>query len=276
MIIAINFSDEKYRDAQSLNSKTAIKYGADKVIEYTPKDIDLEYKKKNENHLKYKRGYGYWFWKPYIISKTLEKINDGDFVIYTDSGAAYINDIKIFINIMNRDNIDIMCFCINQIEKNWTKRDAFILLDSDIKEYTDTNQICTGYIVIRKNNKSINVIKEYMNAVMDLRIVSDEDNVLGHDNYDGFVENRHDQSAWSLICKKHGIKPYRDPSEFGIKDNVNMDVFPKDVLERSTYPQMIESHRNANIKYFFELNIATKWYQKIEKMVYNKIKRIIK
>ena len=39
------------------------------------------------------RGAGYWIWKPYIIWKTLQDVEDGDIVCYIDS-ACLINKGK--------------------------------------------------------------------------------------------------------------------------------------------------------------------------------------
>jgi hypothetical protein len=33
------------------------------------------------------RGYGYWVWKPYVILEELNKIPDGDILLYTDAGC---------------------------------------------------------------------------------------------------------------------------------------------------------------------------------------------
>lgn len=275
MIVAISFADEKYKSAQKLNSKTAIKFGADKVIEYSPKDIDAGFYEKNKDIFNIKKGYGLWIWKPYFINKTLDVVNEGDYVIYTDSGSAYVNKISYLTDVMNRDNTDIMCFCIDQIEKKWTKRDAFILTEADKKEFAESNQICGGYIVVRKTQYSVSIIKQYLKYVQDKRIISNEENILGYPNYEGFVENRHDQSAWSLLCKKSGIKPYRDPSEYGTKEKTDLVIIPKEILERSTFPQIIESHRNANIKFFFELNYNSKSkYMLLERKIYNLIKKV--
>ena len=38
------------------------------------------------------RGYGYWSWKPFIISKTLEKIDEGDILLYIDIGCELRSD----------------------------------------------------------------------------------------------------------------------------------------------------------------------------------------
>ena len=38
----------------------------------------------------YRRGYGYWIWKPYIVSKMMSRLNDGDILVYTDAGTQCI------------------------------------------------------------------------------------------------------------------------------------------------------------------------------------------
>lgn len=35
------------------------------------------------------RGAGYWIWKFYLIRDALEKANDGDLVMYVDSGSKF-------------------------------------------------------------------------------------------------------------------------------------------------------------------------------------------
>lgn len=53
------------------------------------------------NHSKFiennKKGYGYWLWKPYIIKKTLEKMNDEDILLYLDCGCElnYLAKIEL-------------------------------------------------------------------------------------------------------------------------------------------------------------------------------------
>ena len=266
MVIAINYADEKFRNAQKLNTRTAKKWGADKVIEYSFKDIDSRFVERNKNIFNYERGAGYWLWKPYIILKTLEIMEDGDFLIYSDAGSAFVNKISYLINTCNRDKRDVMCFCIDQQERKWDKRDAIVLMNADNEEILNSNQICATYILVKKTVNSVNLIKEYLNYAQDVRIITDEPNVMGYENYPEFKENRHDQTIWSLLCKTRGILPYRDPSEYGMSD----EFFSRDVLMRSTYPQIIESHRRKDIKYIFELKYATRWYHSILRFFYPK------
>lgn len=186
----------------------------------------------------------------------MEEVVDGDYVIYTDSGSAFVNKIKYLIEAMERADTDVMCFCIEHMERKYTKRDAFLLMQCDVPEITDSPQICATYIIVKKNAFSCRLIDEYVRYVQDIRIVSDQTSVRGGD-YPEFVENRHDQSVWSLLCKKHGIKPFRDPSEWGV---VNYKLFSEEVIRRSNYPQIIESHRNPNLCHFYQLNYR-KWYK---------------
>ena len=39
------------------------------------------------------RGAGYWLWKPFIISETLKEMEEGDCLIYSDSGIEVVADL---------------------------------------------------------------------------------------------------------------------------------------------------------------------------------------
>lgn len=239
MLLAISYADEKWKPAQKYNLKCALKYGADKIIGYGPECLDKKFREKNKELLSYKRGGGYWVWKPYIILEALSKLEDGDFLFYSDSGLALIQPLSNFIEAMEESGQDVMCFAVADLERRWSKRDAFILMDCDNREYYDTLQIMSGVSIFKKSEKTVRLAEEWLTYAQDKRIVTDEDNVLGSDNYEGFIENRHDQTAWSLLCKKYQILPFRDPSEYGMK----MEEWPAEIIERSSYGQVMIFHR---------------------------------
>ena len=77
-----NFADERYVCQQQLNTKSAYEKGkADKVLEFHEQDI-LELKRDFPEHFKIARGGGLWLWKPYIILKALDMIEDSDYLFY--------------------------------------------------------------------------------------------------------------------------------------------------------------------------------------------------
>lgn len=239
MLLAISYADEKWKQAQKYNSKCALKYGADKIIEYGPEYLDKNFRDANKELLSYKRGGGYWVWKPYIILDALNRLKAGDYLFYSDSGLALIQPLSNFIKAMEESGQDVMCFAVADLERKWSKRDAFILMDCDGQEYYDTLQIMSGISIFKKNEETVRLAEEWLTYAQDKRIVTDEDNVLGKSNYEGFIENRHDQTAWSLLCKKHRILPFRDPSEYGMKK----EEWPEDIIKRSSYGQVMIFHR---------------------------------
>lgn len=261
MIVSITYGNEKFEKAKVFNCKMAKKYGADVAIAYGPEVLDEEFRRKNQALLMQKRGGGYWIWKPYIILKTLERLNEGDILIYTDAGAIFVKKISYLLQTMERENTDIMVFSLDHLEKTYTKRDAFILMECDTPAYTDTNQILSGYIICKKTERVLRLFTEWQKYILDERIVSDIPNRIGKDNYEGFIENRHDQSILSLLCKKYGVKPFRDPSQFG-RGEYLVGV-PKEVLDRSPYPQVIDSFRFGDVSSRFELKHRDEqWYIK--------------
>ena len=51
----------------------------------------MEYAKYGEEHkeiFEYKKGGGYWIWKVQLILQSLRDLDDGDILIYSDSGSS--------------------------------------------------------------------------------------------------------------------------------------------------------------------------------------------
>ncbi len=249
MIIAINYADKNFAKAQRLNLKTAKQWGADKTIAYTPDDIDADFFERNKEILNIKKGNGLYLWKPYVINKAYGELQEGDYLIYTDAGSVYVNSIGYLIECMERENTDIMVFSLEKemLERRYTKRDAFILLDCDSPEYTDTPQSVGGYVVLKKSDFVGKFIAEDLYYAQDMRVITEQDNTQGQPNYPDFIAHRHDQSVWSLMSKKYGLKRFRDPSQFGM-----IKSYDEDVAKRSTFPQIIDSHR-MNVETLREL-----------------------
>ncbi len=240
MIIAANYADKKFRRAQRLNSKTARQWGADRVIEYTAEDIDAAFRAANKEILDNPRGGGYYLWKPYVFYRGYQELQDGDYLIYTDAGSIYVDAIQKLIDCMEKEQVNLMLFSLQNemLERKYTKRDAFILTGCDEEKYADTPQSIGGYMVCKKSPEVEDFFQEVLSYAQDIRIISDRPNTMGKENYPDFVDHRHDQSVISLISKKRGIKKFRDPSQYGI-----INHYPKEVEERSSYPQIIDSHR---------------------------------
>ncbi len=174
------------------------------------------------------------------MNKAYRELKDGDYLIYTDAGSIFINKIQYLIDCMEREKLDMMVFSLQKemLERKYTKRDAFVLMGCDNKAFTDTPQSIGGYVVLKKSAFVEKFIAEDLQYAQDERMITEQENTQGLENYPDFVAHRHDQSIWSLMSKKYHIKRFRDPSQFGLVNH-----YENDVEQRSTFPQIIDSHR---------------------------------
>lgn len=268
MIIAINYADESFSKAQKLNLNTAVQWGADRVIGYTPADIDDMFYEKNKEILSAKKGNGFYLWKPYFLYKAYQQMQEGDYLVYTDAGSIYINKIQYLIDCMEKEKQEIMIFSLqlDMLERKYTKRDAFILMNCDAPQYTDTPQSIGGYVILKKSDFVQKFLQEDLQYAQDIRIISEKANTLGLSNYPEYIAHRHDQSVWSLMSKKYQVKRFRDPSQFGIVNH-----YATEVEERSTFPQIIDSHR-MNVGSLNELRWRRSKLGKLATKISNRLK----
>ena len=160
------------------------------------------------------RGYGYWIWKPYLIYKKLIDLNENDILVYADCGCEInVNGKKRFneyIDMLdnNEDNYGIISFQMEHLEKKWTKKAIleWFKVDENIK---NTGMCVASIQIIKKNNHSMFVINEWMNN-MKYELINDD--ILNEESY--FIENRHDQSIYSIIVKKYGSIKLKDETWF--------------------------------------------------------------
>ena len=82
-------------------------------------------------------------------------MNEGDYLIYTDACTLYLNSIEQIIDVLKKKNLEMWMMKLSRIEKEFTKRDAFILMGADSAFYTDTNQ----YVLLFKFIKNLNILK---------------------------------------------------------------------------------------------------------------------
>ncbi len=237
-LFLMNYADENFSKAQFKNSRSALKNGGFcKVFSYSPADIDRDFINRNDQILSQKTGNGYWLWKPYLIKKTLEQIDFGTYLFYCDSGSYFKNSIVKIISAIDQNQC-IIPFETKNKEYFWTKRDAFVLMNCDFKEYSDTRQRLAGFILMKKTLFTMKFIDEWLKYSQDIRLISNANNTEGLSNYEGFIEHRHDQSIFSLLSKKYKLDAYRDPSQYG---NYRISQY-----SNSNYNQIIELTRKRN------------------------------
>lgn len=181
------------------------------------------------------RGYGFWLWKPYIIKTFLDKLREGDVLVYADAGCTNNPTgsprFNEYLNILdtNEDNYGIISFQLNLSEIKYSKR---LLLETiDATEHMATSGQCIATsIIIKKNSHSTAVIDKWWELAEKYDLINDVR--MPHENLQ-FIDHRHDQSIFSVLVKKYGSIKIPDETFF----------YP-DWIKGYDYPIWATRHRN--------------------------------
>lgn len=220
-IYFITYGTKNFRIAKSHLISVAKESGLfEKVIGFNQNSLSNEFINKYKNILTSPRGAGYWIWKHEIINSVLENINEGDLVVYSDSGSSFnyfaknrFNEYIDMLNESNYGNFRIECESIHK-ENDWTTAELFnyfdINFDSDIAKDT---QLEATHMIFKKNEHTENYINEYKKLLnFDPYLITDKYNLDGQ--IDSFKENRHDQSIFSLLSKIYGGVTIKNETHF--------------------------------------------------------------
>lgn len=153
------------------------------------------------------RSFGYWQWKPYIIRRVMDRMEEGDYLVYADAGCTLnprgIPRLKEYLQMVTDSPCGVLGFDQHFREAEWTKADLFdyfgVLGDS---KYMDHGQVATGCIIIHKKPASQRLIDEW-HYIMHFHHDLATDSHSRLPNVPNFQENRHDQSVFSLLMVKY-------------------------------------------------------------------------
>ena len=208
-----NYADERFVNQQQLNTKSAYEFGkADKVIEFDDDDI-MELKMKNPEHFKITRGGGLWLWKPYIILKALDMIEDGDYLFYCDSGAVFIDDIHLMIPDLESSSHGLMLVEHPLLSQCYTKSECFHLMNC--RDFSG-NQIISAFIFMKKSTIVKKMIEEWLENMTDIRKVYAKKYLNNIPEFKNYIAHREDQSVLDVLRRKWKLEVYRDPSDLGL------------------------------------------------------------
>jgi len=193
----ITYGDNDYIKSRERLKKEAESLNIfDKVIAYGSEDLPEEFKKKTI--FKHKRGSGLWVWKPYLIRKTLEQMNDGDILVYVDSGCNLYKSTQWnrYFSILST-RYDMLAFKIACKCGAYTKKSVLEYFNQIIGPYwKNFFQIAGGILFIKKSPHSTFFLKEWENLCTENNLcdVTQEEKAI---QLPEFIEHRHDQSILS-------------------------------------------------------------------------------
>ena len=224
----------------------------EECIYFKPQNLEIEFKEKFKDIFALPRGAGYWIWKHKIIFDTLKNVNDGDLVIYSDSGSSFNSKAKKrffeYIEMLNDSkfgNFRIQCEK-QYIEKDWTTKELFSYFNIDLDSgIANSTQLEATQMIFKKSRDSIDYFNEYSDVINhNMYLISDEFN--SNNQVESFVENRHDQSIFSLLSKKRGCVAIENETHFSSDPSKQYD-YP--FLSVRTYGHGLKDKLKFKINY---------------------------
>ena len=222
-----------YNHYYSLQQKTAqsfLKFNEfDTIFLCTEKNIKPEYIQQHKDIFLKKEGTQqglrgtFFIWKPYIIYRTLvEKLDYGDILFYADCTIDQLNSLSLMFEILQEQSfIPFMVGTHDNDERGQTKRDALILMECDKEKYFKPCFLA-NHIFLKKDEKTLKIIKDWLTYAENERILTDMPNTLGVSDHDLFLKmngHRWDQSILSCVLKKYyheeRFKYFHDLTQYG-------------------------------------------------------------
>lgn len=182
------------------------------IFIYNENDLDPFFRSKYANLLDPGiRGYGYWVWKSQVITQALEKLPFGEILVYLDAGCHISKHGKTrfreYISILSQSPKDFLCFELScscgefHPESKWTKADVFSYFGVlENERITKSPQICATVILVKNTNAAKSFLTKWQSAFDSIPPIYD-DSQSKISNFTDFVENRHDQSIFSVMSK---------------------------------------------------------------------------
>lgn len=202
----LSFSDSHMGDALERIGREAKKSNFFASVNlFTEHDFDSAYWE--QYHLWYeanKKGYGYWAWKPYFIKKILAQIDYGDYLCYCDSGCEINKSGKEklheYCRMAEKSKSGIVCWETGYKASQFTKGDIWDYFKARDSIIPSKNQIMAGVLVLHNTIDCQEFFDNWFITIHhNLHLIDDSPSLAS--NFYDFVENRHDQSVFNVLCR---------------------------------------------------------------------------
>ena len=244
----ITYATAQYTSSARLLVRTARKYGLT-TRSYGPSDPAVTaLVHRFPQIMAAARGGGYWLWKPFIIRDAMRNSADGDAILYSDCAMVFVADPAPLLALSRNYPIVLFEMSSGQLEKDWTKRDCFLILNADEPIFWNVPQLWGGVQLYRVGPEARAFIDVLCEAMSDAHVLTDLPNIHGLPDLPGFRAHRHDQSVLTILARKFAVPFFPDPSQWGLRVPRLQPLVLADGIERpaAPYGQVLHVHRKKN------------------------------
>lgn len=209
--------DSNYHDAVNRITKEVDDIQVfDHILGYTDLDLkaDHEFWGQHsdfcENSNWFGGGFGCWIWKPYLIMKTMQQMDYGDVIVYTDAGCTIKSEKS---DDKKRDMLKLLDLCREreilftstfQPEKYYSKMDLIKHFGMENRpDILNSTQYQGGVLFIKKTYHTMRFVTEWYDT-MCIYHLGDGNSSKYTKDLPEYKGSRNDQSVFSLLAKKYG------------------------------------------------------------------------
>ena len=159
------------------------------------------------------QGAGFWVWKPFIILKELEHLEEGDYLLYTDAGRPpgrlFHHSLEPFVQWLREKGQDMMpgvniSYYTGGLTR-WCKQSVFDELKLDSGSFEQAPLIQGSFLFLKKSEQSLRILREWMDLCRQFKLVSSATTEEESRCRDNFVAHTHDQTLLSLVAAQHHL-----------------------------------------------------------------------
>lgn len=270
----VTFHDDQMTRSAKLCTESADKHGVSESYIWTPDSAQWMDVVRHHPEVFYQpanpaRAWAHWAFKPAVILEELQRtnrINPAKYLIYSDAGVEFINNVS---HIIERMDQDIFLFGNNWEHAHWCKRDvieAVCPLDYMVTHWPERyqkagyalmlgdqpntiawenfgKQVQASVIFFRVSDYTRQFVAEWLKWCLfeGGRLIDDSPSRLP--NHPEFREHRHDQAILTTMAYREGIKLHYWPAMY------NDGAFSYEKLPEyagDDYPILFHHHRRRN------------------------------
>jgi len=178
----------------------------------------------------FEKGFGFWAWKPLVILNKLSQINEGDVVVYNDSGRSFYNyefktSIDPLINNVVENYGGIGVALSHWYHREYTKQECFDVMQCTGDLFYNSHQAIATWNVWQKSALTLKFLKEWTFWCFHPSKIITDQGAEKENQIQGYQGHRHDQSILTNLILKYSrdyssIEPIHQNKPFWEK-NIN-------------------------------------------------------
>ena len=244
----VTFGTPNFSQARARYVRSLARFGFADVRAFDP-DSPAVAKARGENPEIFanSRGYGYWLWKPYIIEAAMAEAPAGARIFYTDIAVEMTGSPSRLYEVAAEHDVAAFRIGTGFRQRQFTKRDAFVLLDADKPEFWDDEMVNGGFLLLRNTPCARDFVAEWKARMRDPRVLTDLPGPQGLPELPEFRTHRHDQSVLSILATRHKLPILPDPSQWG-RDRAGQAAMPAGSARvvATDFGQVFHHHRHRD------------------------------